>query len=309
MDLRLPEALASGFADVAGVRVAWRSFGQAESTVLVIPTWNFVDSRVSASVVADLSRSFRVVTFDPRGAGHSDRPASGYRHEDHLSDAIAVMQAAGLGRTSVIAGSSGANIAAQLAARRPDLVERLILVAPAIAVGPAAPSDDDSDDEFWIERATYEGWDRWSARYWRQDWPGFARWFIEAAFNEPGSEAVIDAVLRIALEADPEILIQQHREQHAGRDHLGAPAILDTISSPTLVLHGDLDQSVPLAVADAVAVAIPSATLAVAVGGGHRPDIRSPERIAPLFAEFLRGQPLTAHAGIELRRFAARGSI
>lgn len=65
MDLRLPEPVASGFADVAGVQIAWKSFGQGESAVLVVPTWNFVDSRVSAHLVPDLSRLFRVVTYDP----------------------------------------------------------------------------------------------------------------------------------------------------------------------------------------------------------------------------------------------------
>ncbi|MEX1073257.1 MAG: alpha/beta fold hydrolase, partial [Chloroflexota bacterium] len=95
MDLRLPEPEASGFADVTGVQIAWQSFGQGESAVLVVPTWNFVDSRVSAHLVPDLSRSFRVVTFDPRGAGRSDRPKTGYRFDDHLADAVAVLQAAG----------------------------------------------------------------------------------------------------------------------------------------------------------------------------------------------------------------------
>lgn len=302
MDLRLPKPDASGFANVAGVQIAWRSFGQGESAVLVIPTWNFVDSRVSALLVPDLSRTFRVVTFDPRGAGESDRPPTGYRYDDHVADAVAVLQAAGVVRASVVAGSDGANTAALLAARLPDQVDRLVLIAAAIAVGPAEPTDDDNDEAFWIERASYEGWERWSAPSWRQDWPGFARWFLETAFNEPGSEALIDAVLQIALDADPEMLIQQHREQHRGRDSLAAPGILGTISSPTLVLHGALDQSVPLAVAEAVAAAIPGATLAVAVAGGHRPDIRSPELINPLLVEFLSGYQLTARPGVEIRR-------
>jgi pimeloyl-ACP methyl ester carboxylesterase len=302
LELKLPEPEASGFADVAGVRIAWESFGRGVSAVLVIPTWNFVDSRVSAPIVPALARWFRVITFDPRGAGRSDRPPTGYRYDDHLADAAAVMEAAGVARASLVAGSDGTNVAALFAARRPDQVERVVLIAPAIRVRPAGPPEDDNDDAFWIGRASYEGRERWSAPYWRQDWPGFARWFIEAAFNEPDSEAVIDAVLTIALEADPEILIQQQREQYRGLDHLAAQAILGTILSPTLVLHGERDQSVPLAVADAVAAAIPGSTLAVAVGGGHRPDIRSPELINPLLVDYLRGQQLNARPGIEFRQ-------
>jgi len=303
VDLRLPDPDTSGFADVAGVRIAWDSFGHGESAVLVVPTWNFVDSRVSASLVAHLSPSFRVVTFDPRGAGRSDRPRTGYRFDDHLADAVAVMQASGVARASVVAGSSGTNVAALLAARLPDLVERLVLIAPGIEIASDAASDDDDDDsEFWLERTSYEGWERWSAPYWRQDWPGFARWFLGEAFNEPDSDELIAAILAIALDADPEILIQQHREQQGEPDHLAVSASLGAISSPTLVLHGALDRSVPLAVAIEVAAVIPDATLAVAIDGGHRPDIRSPEITGPIFVDFLRGKQLTARPGIEIRQ-------
>jgi pimeloyl-ACP methyl ester carboxylesterase len=301
VELRLPEPAASGLADVAGVEIAWQSFGQGESAVLVVPTWNFVDSRVSARLVPDLSASFLVVTYDPRGAGRSDRPAAGYRFEDHVADAVAVLDAAHVGRASVIAGSIGANTAAILAARMPSRVERLILIGSLIQVDAPEPSQDESKDEFWIERSVYEGEERWSAPYWRQDWPGFARWFLEKVFNEPGSDRLIDAILKIALEADPEILIQQRREMRRGRDVLAAPRILGTLTMPTLLVHGALDQSVPLATAEAVAAAIPGAILAVAVDGGHRPDIRSPELINPLLVEFLRGAELTARPGIEIR--------
>src|SRR3979409_644676 len=88
-DLRLPEPEASGFADVAGVQIAWGSFGQGESSVLVVPTWDFVDSRGAPFPAPALARSFRVVPSGPRGAGHSDRPPTGYRFDDHLADAVA----------------------------------------------------------------------------------------------------------------------------------------------------------------------------------------------------------------------------
>ena len=230
MDLRLPTPDASGFADSNGVRIAWEAFGSGPSTVLVIPTWNFVDSRVSANLVPDLARDLRVVTYDPRGAGRSDHPATGYRVTDHRSDALAVLAAVGAERVSLIAGSSGANPAALLAVEQPDRVERLILIAPAVLVPPEEPSPDDA--YFWVERDRYEGWDRWSAPYWRQDWPAFARWFLELVFNEPDSEPVIEAMLRIALEADPEVLIQQHRDGRAGGDSVAVRDILGDHRGP-----------------------------------------------------------------------------
>jgi pimeloyl-ACP methyl ester carboxylesterase len=218
-----------------------------------------------------------------------------------MADAVAVMRAARLDRASVIAASSGANVAVLLAARLPQLVERLVLIDPAIAVGQDAMADDDDDDAFWLERTSYQGWERWSAPFWRADWPGFARWFLETAFNEPDSEAVVEAVLRIALEADPEMLIQEHVEWHENADSKSIPPLLGSIASPTLVLHGAQDLSVPLETGAAVAAAIPDATFAVATAGGHRPDIRAPELINPLFVDFLRGRLPSSRPGIEIR--------
>jgi pimeloyl-ACP methyl ester carboxylesterase len=307
VSLRLPDPDESGVVDVAGVRIAWDSFGRGESAVLVIPTWNFVDSRVSASLIRDLSPMFRVVTFDPRGAGRSDRPRSGYRIEDHLADAIGVIADANLARVSLVAASSGANVGVLLAARLPDRVERLVLVGSAIEVAADATAEDAEDDTgFWIERPSYEGWERWSAAYWRQDWEAFARWFLGEAFPEPDSADVIDAVLAIALEADPEILIEQQREQDRERSTLNISAVLAHISSPTLIVHGALDRSVPLAVAAELATAIPDAVLAVATDGGHRPDIRSPRLIDPLVREFLLSRRLRTRPGIKIRSRHAR---
>jgi len=50
-----------------------------------------------------------------------------------------------------------------------------------------------------------------------------------------------------------------------------------------------------------VAATIPGAILAVAVAGGHRPDIRSPELINPRFVDFLHGRLPTSRPGIEIR--------
>jgi pimeloyl-ACP methyl ester carboxylesterase len=68
------------------------------------------------------------------------------------------------------------------------------------------------------------------------------------------------------------------------------------------VVHGALDRSVPIAVAVEVAAVIPSAVLAVAIDGGHRPDIRSPQLIDPLVRDFLLGRQLRTPPRIEIRQ-------
>ena len=75
-----------------------------------------------------LAGSFRVVTYDARGHGHSGKPSSGYGFESVVADALAVIQATGLA-TPVMAGHSwGAMVALELAAAHPRAIAGAVLV-------------------------------------------------------------------------------------------------------------------------------------------------------------------------------------
>jgi pimeloyl-ACP methyl ester carboxylesterase len=63
-----------GFIERDGVRVFWESYGQGEQTLLFLPTWTLVHSRVWKAQIPYFARHFRVVCFDPRGNGRSDSP-------------------------------------------------------------------------------------------------------------------------------------------------------------------------------------------------------------------------------------------
>jgi len=64
-----------GYVERDGVRVFYEAYGQGDSTVLLLPTWSIVHSRTWKAQVPYLARHFRVLRFDPRGNGRSDRPA------------------------------------------------------------------------------------------------------------------------------------------------------------------------------------------------------------------------------------------
>lgn len=132
------------------------------------------------------------------------------------------------------------------------------------------------------DREDEEG-DWFSDRAWRTDWPGFARYFLSMCFTEPGSEALIDEVVEIALDASPEILITQAAET----DWMRLVARLPEVTCPTLFIAGDSDATAPLSDFEAAARAIRGARLEIIPRGGHRPDIRSPELVNPILGDFL----------------------
>ena len=63
-----------GYIERDGVRVFWESYGQGEQTLLLLPPWSIVHSRVWKMQIPYFARHFRVVVFAPRGNGRSDRP-------------------------------------------------------------------------------------------------------------------------------------------------------------------------------------------------------------------------------------------
>ena len=129
----------------AGVRLACRaSFGRAaqgQGTPLLL-LHGHPQSQVMWHLVApELTKRHRVVMFDLRGYGDSDRPASddshtAYSKREMALDALAVMKACGFDQFQVLAHDRGARVAHRLAADHPQAVQRLLLldIAPTLAM-------------------------------------------------------------------------------------------------------------------------------------------------------------------------------
>lgn len=251
-----------------GTRIAWYRYGTADRAVLFIPTWNIVDARVVGHQVAALQPHATVVTFDPRGAGASGHPAHGYDFPFHAADALAVMDATGIEHAAVVTASRGMNAAVLLATEQPQRVERLAAVAPYMQLDPnPAPPDP----------ARLESW--------RTDWAGFIVPFMHNVFSEPDSDEFIEEMIGIGLETSWEGAVAQEPDL----DWVGPAHLLGAVTCPVLVIHGEADAAVPVSLARTITGAMRNARLELIPGGGHRPDIRSPELVNPLLLEFLIG--------------------
>src|SRR5260370_2787493 len=78
-------------------------------------------------VLTELRRQFRLVLVDNRGIGCSDQAAGSYDIADMAGDVVAVLDAAGVGRTHVLGASLGGMVAQELAITHPERVDRLVL--------------------------------------------------------------------------------------------------------------------------------------------------------------------------------------
>ena len=82
-------------------------------------------------IVHGFAEDFRVLAFDNRGAGRTDKPHEPYSIEQMADDTVALMRSAGFARSHILGISMGGRIAMDIALRHPDMVDRLILVSTA----------------------------------------------------------------------------------------------------------------------------------------------------------------------------------
>lgn len=253
----------------SGLRLGYEVRGRGETLLLIAGLGR--DRRMWDAQVPALSERLRVVTFDNRGVGQSDKPPGPYTAAQMADDAAGLLDALEVERACVAGASLGGLIAQELALSRPPRVLRLALlcthpgqplcVPMAQQTLSAIVPDPDADPverllgamrlahgvRFWSEHAAELSA---AARARAGSLPSPACWWAQAA-----------AGVSFAW---------------AGR----------RIAAPTLVMTGDEDRIVPAANSAALRRLIPGAEAAVFPGTGHYFFSEAPGPVNRTLAEF-----------------------
>jgi pimeloyl-ACP methyl ester carboxylesterase len=225
------------------------------------------------------ARGFRVIRYDNRDVGLSTRPDAPYTLDDMADDAAGLLDALDLPAAHVIGASMGGFIAQLLALRHPRRVRSLcIMMSSTGSRGVGAPEPDilpllmmpvPTDRADYIEyrikisrRLSSTGYEFDEPRIRRLAAAAFDR-----AFFPLGGQRQLAAVMS-ATDRTPR---------------------LTEIHTPTLVIHGGADPIVSVSGGEALARAIPNATLRLFPGMGH--DL--PEALWPTFTD-----AIAANAGL-----------
>ena len=276
-----------GYVERDGVRVFYEVYGDAPTTFLLFPTGPISHSRLWKAQIPYLSRYFRVVTFDPRGNGRSDRPGTpdAYSRWEFAEDGRAVLAAAGAERALLGGLCHGGGSALMLAATYPACALGVFAIAPFVPMlTPAHPHylQFPFDDEL----ETDEGWAKCNRHYWRRDYHDFLEFFFAQQLPEPHSTKQIEDAVEWGLAGDVEAVILSTGE--SGRpweSQEDARAMCERVRCPVLVLFGELDGCQPREEASAV-VEYTGGTLVAMEGVGHFPQARHPVKVNGLMREF-----------------------
>ena len=284
----LPDS--GGVAVRDGVRIAWSVYGDGHTpTVVLVPTWSIVPSRFWKAQVGHLSRHFRVVTFDGRGSGESDRPAgaAAYTDTEYAADLVAVLDATGTDRAVLVSLSCGAAWSVHVAAAHPERVLGLFAFGPACGFGVPDP---DRDPYPWGEpRETYEGWGTYNRHFWLDgDYDAFLRFFFGRMFAEPHSTKQLEDCLAWGHEIAPETLVDTAAGRMGCDGAVCAPLepLCAQVRCPVTVVHGTADRIRPHGIGERLAE-LTGGALVLVEGAGHGLPAREPVLVNRLITEFV----------------------
>ena len=275
-----------GYVERDGVRVFWERYGDGPGAFLLFPTSPISHSRLWKAQIPYLSRHYRVLTFDPRGNGRSDRPGSGaaYSFWEFVEDGRAVLDATAT-ETAIAAGlCDGGGWSLMLAARYPERVRAIAALAPLVPyLTPAHRNYTRFPFDEPLE--TDEGWAKCNIHYWRRDFPGFLEFFFSQQLPEPYSTKQIEDCVEWGLGTDPGTLaLADDEAPPPWKSTEEARAVCEDVRCPVLVIHGDLDACQTRERAAAVAE-LTRGRLVTLEDAGHIPQARHPVMVNGLLRE------------------------
>jgi pimeloyl-ACP methyl ester carboxylesterase/predicted glycosyltransferase len=275
----------SSYVERDGVRIYYEVYGSGEPTVLLLPTWSIVHSRHWKMQIPYLARHARVVTFDGRGNGRSDRPAgvAAYLEDEFAADALAVMDATRTERATLVGLSCGALFGTIVAADHPERVDGIVYIAPAVGLAPGHPER--QVYAFDEEYDTDEGWAKYNSHFWSHSYREFLEFFFAQCFSEPHSTKPIEDAVGWGLEIDPETLADTTRAISLCRLERFRETCA-RVRCPAFVIHGDDDRVRPHAQGAALAEAT-DARLVTLEGAGHMPHARDPVKVNLVLRDFI----------------------
>ncbi|ULG71759.1 alpha/beta fold hydrolase [Macrococcus brunensis] len=256
----------SEFKSMDGTMINYESTGSGDPLIMIHGLNG--NLKMFERTKESLAENYRVITYDVRGHGHSDRPAD-YTLDDHIDDCLELFTHLGIKKAHILGYSMGAYIALGLVTRYPRKVDKLILVG---AKSNAAVSSfarimmehrneikNKSKKEALEILNNYIFYDKDKVKAWQSDVNQYS-----------------------TLDANEEAVASRSISGFDYRDELSK------VPNTTLLITGEYDQLNPPEESELIAQKIPNSQLVKFKYSGHAPLAEEPERFVEEVQSFLK---------------------
>jgi pimeloyl-ACP methyl ester carboxylesterase len=263
--------------DVNGVKLYYWAQGDGEALVM-IPGLGAGHTSWFRQLPA-FKKLFKVIVYDPRSIGRSDRPKQPYSFKVLADDVVGLMDHLGVKRAHILGQSLGGVVAQEVAMDYPDRVIRLVLVSSTLAGADANPTNPKLMEAL-----------------------GYAEGTTEVDFSKLDTRKTMNAVIAMSfskllyrkamqflswLFVKPEMFDGLSDQLRAISGHSTVDR-LHLIKARTLVITGAEDQIVPPRASEVLAAKIPDAKLVMVEGGSHGFNVEMASRLNREILDFLR---------------------
>ena len=227
--------------------------------------------------VDDLARDFRVIVFDNRGAGKTDKPDMEYTMKMFADDTAGLLQALNINQASVFGISMGGMIALELVCQHPELVKKLILgcTTPggrnSVVLGKDAHEVMTSNRKLGLEQFYHK----------------MIPWVFSADFLAHNPHM---GEQWLALQLENPTPDYSYQRQWEATMHHNTFRRLPQISVPTLVITGSEDKLIPPQNSELMAREIPGAKLVMMEGAGHCFFVERAEETNKIIRDFIKNK-------------------
>jgi 4,5:9,10-diseco-3-hydroxy-5,9,17-trioxoandrosta-1(10),2-diene-4-oate hydrolase len=266
---------------VNGSRLAYTEAGAAVGTPIIWLHGSGPGATGMSNFGGNLSAfgEYRNVVIDLPGWGGSERPSDELLLFNAAETVTGAMKELGIERSHLVGNSYGGGVSMRIAVTRPEMVDRLVLMAPGGVLPDDAPPWPAGLQRLFEYMA--------AERPTREDMAEFVKMMVHD--ESLATDELIDERFEASLPRHPELPIPPNFGDMTPD--------LGRIQSPTLLVWGREDQTVPLTWASKILHGIPDAELRVLPNCRHWVQYERRPEFNHIVREFLSGGPSSAAAG------------
>ena len=269
-----------GFAEISGGKLYYESSANTQNPCIVLMHAGFLDLRMwDLQFDFFANEGFRVIRYDRRGLGKSDKPSSSY---DEARDLFELLNFLRIQKCSPIGISNGGGVAIDFALDYPDKVSSLILVAPTVEGYEYADMHEEK-----LDKAMDDEWTRWAEALKDNRFKEAIE--IHLGILAPAlSEDAKAKIVKIAL--DNYAIFNTSIDEMRIKRNPAAFKRLSEIKVPTLLVWGDKDYPGQISLAERVQSFIPGSRKILIHGADHLVNVSQPATFNRVVSNFLKSQ-------------------
>ena len=266
------------YAIVNGIKLYYEVHGEGFPLVMIMGLG--ADSNWwPPRIIEELSEDYKVVVFDNRGAGRSDKPDNRYTIDLMADDVLGLLDYLGIRKAYVLGVSMGGMIAQSLAIRYPEIVEKLVLCVTSPGGPEAVPPTPEAMKQLLLDRSSVSV-------------DVLAEMLIKTLLTrdyiEEHSEELKSYIMKALQYPMP---AHAYMRQLEAISEFNAYDKLDKIRVPTLVISGGKDIIIPPENGRLLARKIPNSKLVVFENSGHGLILQELDRFVSIVKKFLQSDP------------------